>query len=437
MGSIAVLVALGGVAFVVAKVWEIRSRNAQTRAKAIAEDVAMLGDDAVPASIHPVIDPDRCMGSGACTSACPEDDVIGLVDGRAQLINPLACIGHSACAAACPVDAIHLVFGTARRGVEIPDLDENFQTNQQGIYVAGELGGMGLIRNAVEQGRQAAEHILKSPRRGVDGAFDAIVVGAGAAGISATLALHLKGLNVLLLDRETFGGTIRHYPRAKVVMTGAMDIPGHGKVRRGTMSKEQLVELWDGIREKHALPVLTDELVTAIPPTPNGMWKVRSNVGDRLAANVILALGRRGAPRKLGVRGEHFPHVTYRLIEPDPFKKKQVLVVGGGNAAAETAIALGEAGICNSVTISYRRAEFMRLRISVKERLAALMAAGTVRAEMSSEVKVIEHKQVVLDRAGSMVNLPCDSIIIQIGGTSPTELLNSAGVATVVKRGEA
>lgn len=430
--AVGILVA---VAFVIGMLWELRGRKAKAEAREIAQDIAALGDDAAPASIHPVIDPDRCIGSGACIAACPEDGVIGLVGNRAELINPLACIGHGACLAACPVDAISLVFGTAKRGFELPLLDDSFQTTQPGVYVAGELGGMGLIRNAVEQGRQAGEAIAKNGRRarGAD-ELDAIIVGAGAAGISATLALHQKKMKVLLLDREEFGGTIMHYPRAKVVMTGTLDIPGHGKVRRGTMSKEQLVAMWAGIRDKHGLPVVTGELVNGLLPGPDGKWIVRSSAGDRVAANVVLALGRRGSPRKLGCPGEESTAVSYRLIEPDPFKGKHVLVVGGGNSAGESAIALAEAGFCKSVTLSYRRAELARLRGSVKQRLATLMAAGSVRAEMPSEVKAIEPGKVILSNGKT---LPNDAVIVQIGGTSPTELLAGAGVRTVTKYGEA
>ncbi|MDH4175850.1 MAG: 4Fe-4S binding protein, partial [Betaproteobacteria bacterium] len=105
-----------------------------------------------PVSLHPVFDPNRCIGSSACVTACPES-AIGVIHGKAQLVNPASCIGHGACAASCPFDAIQLVFGTERRGIDIPNVKPNFETNVPGIFIAGELGGMGLIRKAVEQGR--------------------------------------------------------------------------------------------------------------------------------------------------------------------------------------------------------------------------------------------------------------------------------------------
>lgn len=439
MSAFLVLSGLVAVTLFLSRLLERRSRSKAERAKSVQDDIAALGDDAVPSSIHPAIDPDRCIGSGACVNACPEHDVIGIVNGQAALINPLACIGHGACAAACPVDAISLVFGTAKRGVDLPQVDEHFMTNQAGLYVIGELGGMGLIRNAVLQGRQAAEHVLANGRRGNSrsGVLDAIVVGAGPAGISATLALRAKGLEVLLLERDAFGGTIRHYPRAKVVMTGVLDLPVFGKVKRRTMSKEALCALWDDIRAKTSLPVITGELVSSIVPAGPGAWSVVSSGGTRVAANVLLGLGRRGAPRKLGVPGEDDPKVTYRLLEPEPFRAKHVLVVGGGNAAADCAIALAEDGHCKTVSLSYRRAELARLRSSVRVKVEGFFQSGKVKPLLPTEVVRVEPTQVVLKNGSREGAVPNDAIIVQIGGTSPNDLLQAAGVALVTKRGEA
>lgn len=419
-------------------VWGRTTRVKIQRAQAILDDVAALGDDLVPASMHPHIDPDICIGSGSCVNACPEHDVIGIVHGHAKLINPLACVGHGACAAACPVDAITLVFGTAKRGVELPVVDDTFQTNQEGVYVVGELGGMGLIRNAIKQGREAGEYIAQGGRRGRGDVLDAIVIGAGPAGIATTLQLMQENLRVLLLEREDFGGTIMHYPRAKVVMTGSLEIPRFGKVRRRTMRKEELVELWQRIYTETNMPLQTGELVEALEPDGAGNWVVRSTSGARGAANVVLALGRRGSPRKLGVPGEDLSKVVYRLIEPDVFKGQHVLVVGGGNAAAECALALRNFRGCASVAISYRRSEFARLRGQVREELEACMADGSIRALLSTEVVSVARNYVVIKQpGGETMPLQNDSVIVQIGGTPPTQLLSSFGIATTLKRGEA
>jgi thioredoxin reductase (NADPH) len=427
------MVVAAGIPYIV---WTRADARKRSRARQVEWDVSALGDDAVPTSLHPHIDLDACIGSGACVRACPEKDVIAITDGRARLVNPLVCVGHGACAAACPVGAITLVFGTAKRGVELPRVSPTFETSQVGIYIAGELGGMGLIRNSVEQGRQAIDAIARSGRRGVGRDHDVIVVGAGPAGISATLAALAHGQRVLLVDQGQYGGTIRHYPRSKVVMTGTLDFAGYGKVRRKQMTKEALVALWLDIRDKTQLPVLENIRVESIA-NEDGAWRLRGKGFDARAANVVLALGRRGAPRALGVPGEDDPKVVYRVIEPEPFAGKHVLVVGGGNSAADNALALADSTACASVALSYRRAELARVRASVRERMEAAFDSGAIKPLFSTEVESIEPAHVVLTSRVGKQELANDAVVVQIGGTSPTDLLRSIGIELVEKRGTA
>jgi thioredoxin reductase (NADPH) len=344
------------------------------------------------------------------------------------------------CEAACPVNAIKLVFGSKKRGLELPKLDPAFQSNQPGVYIIGELSGMGLIKNAIKQGRDAAAHILApgkgQPRRGVNGACDAIVVGAGPAGISATLGLLAAQLNVLLVEREAFGGTIMHYPRAKVVMTGPLDIPLYGQVRRRTMSKEELVAIWKDIFEKYKPPYAAEELVERLDRDPDGMWVVHTSQGPRRAANVILALGMRGAPAKLGVPGEQSAKVAYRLLEPDPFEGKHVLVVGGGNSAVETALSLDKFGKCRSVTISYRRDKFARCRAENRRLIEEAIDRERVCFMPNSQVSQVFEGGVELTVGGASTQIANDGLIVQIGGTPPTAILKSFGIELVTKFGE-
>ena len=401
------------------------------------DELRAMGD-LIPASIHPYIDPIRCIGSGACVYACPEKSVLTVVNGRGVLTNPLGCIGHGACASACPVNAISLVFGTAKRGLELPQVDPDFQTNQPGVYIVGELGGMGLIRNAVSQGRQAADHIIAGDRRGDADCLDALVIGAGPAGTSATLRLMEAGLRVLLLEREAFGGTITHYPRAKVVMTGSLDFPLYGRVSKRKMSKEELVLLWRDIQEKTGLQVAIGELVEKIERGKGDSWLVSSTGGVFETANVLLALGRRGSPRKLEVPGEELSKVAYRVIEPEVFRDQHVLVVGGGNAAVESVFALLDGGGCASVTISYRKRTFARCRKPNRERIEADIQAGRLTALMETEVTEIFTDRVSLSTgSGEPISIANDAVVVQVGGTAPTDLLQEVGIEIVTKYGEA
>ena len=173
---------------------------------------------AEPPSLHPVIDHRICLGSASCVTACPED-AIGIVNGKAVLINAAHCIGHGACLAACPVDAIKLVFGTETRGIDIPNVSPHFESNVPGLFIAGELGGMGLIRKAAEQGRQAIESIAQA-RAAARMTLDVVIVGCGPAGLSAGLSAIEQKLRYALIEQEdSLGGTVFHYPRNKIVMT--------------------------------------------------------------------------------------------------------------------------------------------------------------------------------------------------------------------------
>src|ERR1019366_8687071 len=138
----------------------------------------------------------KCLGCGSCVKACPEQphhEVLGLIDGKAVLVGPTECIGHGACKAVCPFDAFPLVFAAKRGGLDVPVLKQNFESNVRGIYVAGELGGMGLIKNALAQGQQALEAIAKAGAKR-PGALDVLIVGAGPAGLAASLAAKKLGL---------------------------------------------------------------------------------------------------------------------------------------------------------------------------------------------------------------------------------------------------
>jgi thioredoxin reductase (NADPH) len=386
-----------------------------------------------PASLHPVFDPNSCLGSGACVKACPEG-AIGIIQGKGHLVKPAACIGHGACMASCPHDAITLVFGTARRGMDIPQVNPDFETNVPGIFIAGELGGMGLIRKAVEQGKQAIDSIRKRPRG--SRALDVVIVGAGPAGLAASLgALQHKLKFVTLEQEESLGGTVYHYPRNKIVMTAPVDLPMFGKVRMGEISKEKLLEFWSGVVKKTGLKIHFGERMETIVKHGNG-FSVKTTRRTYDAATVLLAIGRRGTPRKLEVPGEELPKVVYRLIDPQQYRHQRVLVVGGGDSALEAALAIAsEPGTI--VTLSYRGEAFGRVKEQNRQRLLEAEKKGWIKVLLQSNVKKIEPEKVSLDHAGKLVDIQNDAVIVSIGGVLPTPMLKQIGIMVQTKYGTA
>ena len=383
-----------------------------------------------PPSLHPVVNSMLCCGAGACVSACPEQ-ALGIVNGKARLINPTVCIGHGACAAACPVEAISLVFGTERRGMEIPYVKPSFETNVRGIYISGELGGMGLVRKAAEQGCQAMESIAKQSAMG--DALDVVIVGAGPAGLSATLGAMEKKLRFVTLEQEdSLGGTVYHYPRNKIVMTQPVVLPLAGKARLGEISKESLLAFWQDIVDRFRMPISFGERVEKVTVEADG-FVVKTSRAEYRCGAVLMAIGRRGTPRKLGVPGEDLPKVVYRLIDPEQYRGRHVLVVGGGDSAIEAAVAIAaEEGTL--VTLSYRGEAFGRVKQTNRERLAKAEGKGSLRVMLGSRVSRIEAGSVCLE-CGEPVKLPNDAVIVCAGGILPTPMLKEMGIRVETKFG--
>jgi ferredoxin len=255
--------------------WYQQRRGVKEQRNRAARDEALQAGLIEPMSLHPVIDAALCVGCSACVRSCPEQyehTVLGLIDGKASLIEASNCIGHGACRTACPVGAISLVFGTERRGVDIPQLSPDFETTVPGVFVAGELGGMGLIRNALEQGRQAAEAIAVrcKMRSAAPGTLDLVIVGAGPAGFSASLAAAAQRLNFVTVEQESLGGCVFQYPRGKLVMTAPADLPMVGKVRFRNTSKEELLVFWQDVERKTGLRIRYRERVESIVSKQGG-----------------------------------------------------------------------------------------------------------------------------------------------------------------------
>jgi thioredoxin reductase/Pyruvate/2-oxoacid:ferredoxin oxidoreductase delta subunit len=420
--------------------WYIRSRRRKEAESIRAAEEAIAASMTEPPSLHPVIDATKCIGCRSCVAACPEQyahPVLGIIRGKARLVGPSNCIGHGACKAACPVDAIELVFGTERRGVDIPVVKPDFETNIPGIFIAGELGGMGLIRNAVEQGRQALDSIRKLKGLGKPNQLDLVIVGAGPAGIAASLGAMDAKLRSVTLEQDSLGGTVAHFPRGKLVMTRPAILPIVGQMKFTETSKEKLLEYWQGVERQTGLNINYKERVTGIARRPDSAsFEVRTTKNAYVTRAVLLTIGRRGTPRQLGVPGEKSSKVVYRLIDPEQYRGQHVLVVGGGDSALEAAHSIAEQP-GTTVTISYRSPAFTRAKAKNREKVAQLAAAGRLNVLMSSNVREIRRDSVAIDVDGKPVILPNQGVIVCAGGILPTGFLKEVGIEVETKYGTA
>jgi thioredoxin reductase/ferredoxin len=428
LASAVVAATLVGLAVAFALVHVVRRRLRHARDGAALEEKIAKQQD-VPRSLYPVIDPEVCIGSLACLKACPED-VLGVVGGVGKLVHADQCIGHGKCAAECPVGAITLKMGTAARGVELPEVDEWFESSRPGVHVVGELGGMGLIKNAFTQGTRAARRLGEVVPRGggtaSDGAVDVVIVGAGPAGLATAFGVQHAGLSYRIFDQGSVGGTIANFPRHKVVMTEPVKVPLAGKLGKREISKERLLESLQTAITGNGVRVEEGVKVEGIDGE-DGRFVVRTSAGTVAARKVVLATGRRGSPRKLDVPGEERTKVTYALVDPDQYRRSKVLVVGAGDSALEAAVQLvEEAGA--EVTLSVRGDGFARAREANRRRVEALAAKQRLRVLLSSEVKGIHEREVELEQKGRPLRIANDYVLVLIGGEAPTEFLKKAGV---------
>ena len=413
-------------------------RREKKSSKIVEEKIRIAKEEGLhePVSLHPVVDVNSCIQTGACITACPEHDILGILNGKATTINASHCVGHGACFHACPTHAITLCIGTEKRGVDIPHVDQSFETNVPGIYIAGEIGGMGLIRNAVEQGKQAVENLAKKIDKHIPAEYDLIIIGAGPAGISASLAAKKHNLSALTLEQDSLGGTVYTFPRKKIVMTSPMDIPLYGKVKLRETSKTELLTLWNDVLGKNEIVIREQSKVESIIFQEKRFVVETASKEQFTTRKVLLSIGRRGTPRKLNIPGEMSEKVAYRLLEPEFISDKKIVVVGGGDSAIETALLLMDQ---NQVTLSYRGESFGRIKVGNNQKIKDAIAQKQIDVRFNTNMKSIEDDKVkIVDLLSGEVNdLANDLVYIFAGGELPTQFLEKAGIRIDKKFGEA
>jgi thioredoxin reductase (NADPH) len=405
-------------------------KKREARAHEAAEKGKLYSEG--PKAQHPHIDNNYCIGCATCTTVCPEGDVLAMIGGKAVIVNGYKCIGHGLCADACPVGAITMVMASPSMAADMPHLTPEFETTVPNLFIVGELGGLALIKNAVNQGRDCVDTIAARLKangevRPVEGVHDLLVIGAGPAGISASLRAIEHKLKYLTIERDEIGGTVAKYPRQKLVMTSPVEFPMYGKFKKLQLSKENLLAFWDMILNRADFNVSTGEKVEDIKKGEDGIFTVITGNNQYRARVVILGLGRAGEPRKLGVKGEDLPKVMYRLIEADHYINKKILVIGGGDSAVEAAMGLAsQAG--NKVTLSYRSERFSRIKERNAKRIEEFIKSSKLQVLFNSNPVEFKPESVVLEVNGSNQEIPNDYVWIFAGGTPPTAFLKKIGV---------
>ena len=384
-----------------------------------------------PKAQHPHIDTNYCIGCATCTSVCPEGDVLAMIGGKAVIVNGHKCIGHGLCADACPVGAITMVMASPSMAADVPYLTPEYETTISNMFIVGELGGLALIKNAVNQGRECVDTIAARLKASLTpatpGVFDLLVIGAGPAGISASLRAIEHKLNYITLERDEVGGTVAKYPRQKLVMTSPVEFPMYGKFKKMQLSKENLLAFWDMVLNRADFNVSTGEKVEDVKKGDDNVFTVVTATNQYRTKAVILALGKAGEPRKLGVKGEDLPKVMYRLIEADHYINKKILIVGGGDSAVEAAMGLAnQSG--NQVTLSYRSERFSRIKERNAKRIEEYAKSGKVRVLFNSNPVEFKPESAILDVAGSNQEIPNDFVWIFAGGTPPHAFLKKIGI---------
>ena len=405
----------------------LRARRREAAALAATRRAGI--SPAGPRAQHPHIDVSHCIGCGACVDVCPED-VLAVIAGKAAIISAHKCIGHGLCAEACPVGAIEIVMASPSIAADLPRLSPQLETNVPGLFVVGELGGLALIKNAVNQGRDCIDTItqrLTRAGRAPAGVRDVCIVGAGPGGISASLRAVERKLSYVTLEQDEFGGTVAKYPRQKLVMTSPVEFPVYGKFKKLQLSKEDLLKFWNKIHKEAGLAVRTGEKVDTVTRENDGLFTIATPRGRYRSRAVVLAIGRRGSPRKLGVPGEELPKVMYSLLEAEAYTGVRILVVGGGDSAVETAMGLAhQRG--NTVTLSYRKNEFSRIKERNAQRLKEFVKSGKLTVVFDSQPVEIHERVVVLEVAGKRRELPNDYVWVLAGTLPPNDFLQRIGV---------
>jgi thioredoxin reductase/ferredoxin len=423
--------ALGGFAILLMAVFTMVSARKRHRAMVAPTDSA-VGPRIL---VHDIND-DRCTGCDACVAVCPTN-VLDLVSNKSRVLRFQDCIQCEACMFACPTEAL-VMFpeGGLPPPLKVPEIDEHFQTAIPGQYLIGEVAGKPLVKNAANLGRAVVEHMLATGLRagalGRDASrVDVAIIGSGPGGLSAALTCLQRGLSYVVLEKEQLiASTIARYPKGKLIMAEPYDAMNLSLLPVFDSAKEQLIPIWRELIDRVGLAIKQGESVETVVRGKDGIFDVRSTVAAYRAQRVVLSIGTRGKPRTLQVPGENLPKVFSLLDDPDDWRGRAVLVVGGGDSACEAALALADAGA--KVMISYRGKGFGRAQPKNKQAIEGYAAQGRIKAKLGSQVVAFEPDSVTLAlHDGSQKRYPNEGAFVLIGADPPVAWLEKMGIRFV------
>lgn len=392
----------------------------------------------------PVIDTSTCLGCYACVDACPYG-VLEVERYVAVVARPDACCGLVLCEQSCPNGS--LIVAEEGTLLERPRIDASLESTEvPGLFLAGDVTGTPLIKNAIAQGTRAADAVnkgLSSRPAKRDGAHDVCIVGAGPAGISAGLRLRELGVDAIVLEQGSVAQSVQNFPRGKLVFDQPLELPVEGKLWLKESSKEELLLHWMRIVRKQGLKVREQVRMSGVTRRPDGLFVVQGVEEEAqpievLARSVILAIGQRGSPRRLAapIPPEIEPMVHYHLADARSLSGRRIIVAGLGDSAMEAAIALAHQPK-TSVTIVARGATYARGQPRNIAELERLRKAKRLDIRFGVEIAEVHAGWLLTRPVAANVppnvarseQLAFDNLLVLIGSIPPWDTLRRAGIS--------